>query len=218
MARLPVDPQFGKVLLASAGMGCCVEAMQLVAMVSADNIFFAPRDKRDAANAARLKFTSRDGDHLTLLNVMRAFLQLPRKQRYGWATDNFINLRSVTKAVDIYEQLQRHVGQLGLEARSCGDNFDAVRRALVAGLFHHAARRTPDGTYRVIASGQQVWLHPSSTLLGKKPEVVVFSELVRTTKQYAREATAVDLAWLPELVPGFFAASKAKEGAGEALS
>lgn len=29
MARLPVDPMFGKVLLSSTSMGCCVEAMQV---------------------------------------------------------------------------------------------------------------------------------------------------------------------------------------------
>ncbi len=57
-----------------------------------------------------------------------------------------------------------------------------------------------------------MWLHPSSTLLGRKPGCIVFSELVRTTKQYAREVTAIELAWLPELVPGFFAAQAAAGG------
>lgn len=57
---------------------------------------------------------------------------------------------------------------------------------------------------KVISSGQQVWLHPSSTLLGKKSPCIVFSELVQTTKAYAREVTAIEEAWLLELVPGFF--------------
>jgi hypothetical protein len=34
----------------------------------------------------------------------------------------------------------------------------------------------------VIATGQVIGLHPSSTMRGKAPECVVFSELVVTTK------------------------------------
>jgi hypothetical protein len=34
-------------------------------------------------------------------------------------------------------------------------------------------------SYKVIATGQVVFLHPSSVLCGKKPECVVFNELVR---------------------------------------
>jgi ATP-dependent RNA helicase DHX8/PRP22 len=36
---------------------------------------------------------------------------------------------------------------------------------------------------QVIASGQQVFIHPSSVLIGKKVDCIVFSELVLTTKQ-----------------------------------
>jgi len=43
LARLPVDPMYGKVLLAGAAAGCAVEVMQLVAMVSSENLFFNPR-------------------------------------------------------------------------------------------------------------------------------------------------------------------------------
>lgn len=50
------------------------------------------------------------------------------------------------------------------------------------GLFPHAARRQANGRYKVIATGQVIALHPSSTMRGKAPECVVFSELVVTTK------------------------------------
>lgn len=58
---------------------------------------------------------------------------------------------------------------------------------------------------QVIASGQLVFIHPSSVLVGRKAPCILFSEMVRTTKQYARQVTAVELPWLPELVPNFFA-------------
>lgn len=36
----------------------------------------------------------------------------------------------------------------------------------------------PAGSYKVIATGQAVAIHPSSVLAGKKPECIVFNELV----------------------------------------
>lgn len=55
------------------------------------------------------------------------------------------------KALDIQQQLERHLQQLGLPAASCGDDTTPLRRALVAGLFPHASRLQADGTYKVRA-------------------------------------------------------------------
>lgn len=43
-------------------------------------------------------------------------------------------------------------------------------------------------------------------LCGKRPEYVVFNELVTTTRHYARGITAIEASWLPELAPAFFSA------------
>ncbi|KAF8063655.1 RID1 [Scenedesmus sp. PABB004] len=216
LARLPVDPMFGKVLLAGAAAGCGLEAVQVVAMVSADNVFFNPRGKADAVAATRAKFVSPEGDQLTLLAVLRGFLAVERRRRAEWASDNYVNIRALRRALDIASQLAGHLEALGLPLKSCGSDPLPVARALTAGLFPHAARRRPDGTYTVLATGQVVALHPSSVLRGRAPEVVVFSELVRTTRHYAREVTRIQAAWLPELAPAFFAA-KAAPGAGGAI-
>lgn len=65
------------------------------------------------------------------------------------------------------------------------------------------------GKYRVIATTQEVMLHPSSVLHGKRPECIVFGELIRTTRQYARGITKVEASWLPELAPSYFARKQA---------
>lgn len=43
LSKLPVDPMFGRVLLAAAGSGCGQEAVAVVAMVSTENVFHTPR-------------------------------------------------------------------------------------------------------------------------------------------------------------------------------
>jgi hypothetical protein len=51
------------------------------------------RGKQDAVNSTRAKFIQPEGDQLTLLAVMRAYLEVDRRKRAQWASDNFINIR-----------------------------------------------------------------------------------------------------------------------------
>jgi len=205
MARLPVDPMFAKVLLLSGDMGCCLEALGVVAMVSAENVFFTPRGKAEEAAEARRRFVCPYGDHTMMLQVFQAWMEVPQKERTKWCRDHFINSRAMAKAADIYKQLKGYLDDLGVPMTSCKEDTTPVRRCLVAGLFPHAARRQPDGTYSLFATSQVVHLHPSSALCGKTPACIVFNELVRTTKQYARSVAVVEPAWLVEMAPHFFA-------------
>ena len=61
-----------------------------------------------------------------------------------------------------------------------------------------------EGTYRIMATGQSVAIHPSSVLCGRKPRCVVFDELLKTTRNYARNVSVIESSWLPELAPGIF--------------
>lgn len=94
---------------------------------------------------------------------------------------------------------------MSLEVSSCGEDTVTVRQALVSGLFLSAARKQPGGGYKVLASGRDISLHPSSCLMQKRPECVVVGEIILTTKAYAHMVTEIEASWLPELVPRFFA-------------
>ncbi|KDD74955.1 hypothetical protein H632_c965p2 [Helicosporidium sp. ATCC 50920] len=78
----------------------------------------------------------------------------------------------------------------------------------------HVARHVGDGEYRVLASGQRVWVHPSSVLAQSRADAICFVELVRTTKTYARGVSVVQVDWLAELVPHYFARRQAVEQEG----
>lgn len=162
----------------------------------------ARREKREDAAEAHARFRSREGDHLTLLAVFRAYTGVTRKggERAAWCRSHFVNPRAMRKALDIHTQvaerplpaaricmlldlcvvvlrcpggcarcslatgcvllaclhqplrpcccglqLKEHLQALGIPQRSCGEDSLPLRRALVAGLFPHAAKRQLDG-------------------------------------------------------------------------
>jgi HrpA-like RNA helicase len=93
MSLFPVEPTFAKVLIQSKANKCTQEAIDIVSMLSVDPIFFTPQDKRDEATSSKRKFMNFEGDHVTLLNVMRAYQE--SKGDASWCQDHFINARSM---------------------------------------------------------------------------------------------------------------------------
>jgi hypothetical protein len=116
--------------------------LTIVSMLSVDTVWVTPAasgaaggDDRNRvkAGAAKRRFASPDGDHLTLLNVYDTFTRVTDKRgtcsyllfvcfwfadtndnnmlivisRIEWCFDNFVNFRSLTKAVQVRAQLTR---------------------------------------------------------------------------------------------------------------
>ncbi|PVU94379.1 hypothetical protein BB561_002598 [Smittium simulii] len=73
MAEFPLDPVYSKVLYESVKHKCTSEALDLVAAHSVESIFFSPVDKRHLAAEAHKQFQSIDGDHWTVINLIKAF-------------------------------------------------------------------------------------------------------------------------------------------------
>ena len=56
----------------------------------------------------------------------------------------------------------------------------------------------------MMSTGQEVSIHPSSVLCGRRSPYIVFDELLRTTRNYAKNVTVIDAMWLPASAPNFF--------------
>ena len=114
MAELPLDPQLSKALLSSAEFGCVPEMLSITAMLSIPPPFIRPRDSARFADEARSQFVHADSDHITLLNLYNAFMEVPVKSRSKWCYDNYINPRSMKTAVEIRKQLVGYCEKLDL--------------------------------------------------------------------------------------------------------
>ncbi|XP_062162694.1 pre-mRNA-splicing factor ATP-dependent RNA helicase DEAH10 [Alnus glutinosa] len=216
MAQLPLDPIYSRALILASQFNCLEEMLITVAMLSVESIFYAPREKLEEARTAMKSFSCPEGDHLTLVNVYRASDEFLEKRTVGlskeknekilrkWCKENFINSRSLRHARDIHSQIRGNVEQMGLRLASCGDDMLQFCRCLAASFFLNAALKQPEGTYRALASGQVVQIHPSSVLFRAKPECIVFNELVQTNHKYIRNITKIDYVWLAELAPQYY--------------
>lgn len=75
MSKFPLDPKYSKVLLAAQDHKCLEEVIKIISLLSVDSVFLSITSqlKRNKANLIKQKFVSADGDHITLLNVYKAY-------------------------------------------------------------------------------------------------------------------------------------------------
>ncbi|PHH86475.1 hypothetical protein CDD83_10196 [Cordyceps sp. RAO-2017] len=207
MAEFPTDPMLAKAVLAADKEGCVDEVLSIVSMLGeASALFFRPKDKKIHADSARNRFTVKDGgDHVTLLNVWNQWVESDFSP--VWARENFLQQRSLTRARDVRDQLAKLCERVEVAPSTCGaSNLRPIKRAITAGFFPNAARlhRSGDG-YRTVKNNTAVWIHPSSVLMAVDPpdRMVVYFELVQTSKEYMRSVMPIEPRWLAELAPHF---------------
>jgi ATP-dependent RNA helicase DHX33 len=164
MAALPLEPAQAKVLLASFDLSCSSDIIDLLALLgSADQLLSVPYAHREAAANVRSKFIHRTGDHMMLLNVLKAYEEVresmkENKERKAWCTDHFLSMKALNQVLDTRKQIRDRVQRLdpSLDCDlSAGDNDEPILSCLLAGLFSNTAIRLPDGSYRR-ASGNMV--------------------------------------------------------------
>jgi ATP-dependent RNA helicase DHX8/PRP22 len=202
MAELPLEPQLAKMLLISVELRCSDEILSIVAMLNVQNVFYRPKEKAQLADQKRSKFFQAEGDHITLLTVWEGW----KASRFSnpWCFENFIQARSMKRAQDVRKQLLAMMDRYKLDIVSCNKNYTLVRKAIVAGFFSNAARKDPQEGYKTIVESTPVYIHPSSSVFQRNPEWVIYHELVQTSKEYMREITVIEPAWLVEYAPKFF--------------
>ncbi|XP_043997362.1 ATP-dependent RNA helicase DHX33 isoform X2 [Gambusia affinis] len=202
MASFPLEPRYAKTILLSPDFSCSEEILSIVSLLSVDTVLYNPPARRDEVLAARKKFSSSEGDHMTLLNIYRAFKKVGGNKE--WCRENFVNSRNMGLVKDVQAQLREICLKLNLKLESCGADTGNVRRCLAHGMFINAAELQPDGSYLALDTHQAVAIHPSSVLFQAKPAYVVFNELLHTSRCYMRDLCLVDADWLLDAAPEYF--------------
>ncbi|KAK5172731.1 Salivary acidic proline-rich phosphoprotein 1/2 [Saxophila tyrrhenica] len=211
VARLPLTPSLGRVIVEAATLECLAEVIDIVACLSVESVFLNvdTEEAKEKAQEARQRLFRRQGDHLTLLAAVQAYAS-ESSDRRRWADDHLISHRAMKGAMDVRKQLRAQCKMANLFPDDSGpesDNeppseakSDDILKAFVRGFMNNVARLCPDGSYKTFIGNQTVAIHPSSVLFGRKVEAIMYNEFVYTSKAYARGVSAIQLRWLEEVL------------------
>lgn len=59
---------------------------------------------------------------------------------------------------------------------------------------YNTAKISKEGNYRINKTGEKAYIHPESLCfyLKEKPPVIIFNQIVKTTKTYLRDITPIN--------------------------
>jgi len=213
LARLPVDPRVGRIVLAGAEQRCLPEVLIIAAALEGQDPRVRPPDHAQAADSAHAPMRHESSDFLTYLTLWDAVhakkAELSGSAFRRWCTKNFLGYQRLREWFDLHRQLTDLARQAKLKAprRVEGPNginkiADAVHRALLTGLLSNIALKTDTEEGRKArgeytgAGATKLALWPGSVLFKAKPRWIVAAETVATTRQYARTLAKIDPAWI----------------------
>ena len=120
LARLPIDPRLGRMLLEAERLGCASEVLVIVAALSIQDVRERPADKQEASDALHRRFADPTSDFLTYLNLWR-YLRTQSRELSGSAfrrmcRAEFLHYLRVREWQDVHAQLRQLARPLGLDA------------------------------------------------------------------------------------------------------
>lgn len=200
MARLPVDPRLGRMILQADTEGCVAEVLVLAAALTIHDPRERPTDREDAARQKHARFADENSDFLSYLNLW-SYLRERRKNLSGngfrrMCRDEFLHYLRIREWQDLVGQLRGIARDLGIVESDEPADPARVHAALLAGLLSHVGMRREDARDYLGARNSRFVLAPGSVLTKRPPRWVVVAELVETSRLYGRTAARIQ----PEVV------------------
>uniref|UniRef100_A0A6Q2ZQI2 ATP-dependent DNA/RNA helicase DHX36 n=1 Tax=Esox lucius TaxID=8010 RepID=A0A6Q2ZQI2_ESOLU len=180
LARLPVEPHIGKLILFGALLGCLDPVLTIAASLSFKDPFFIPLGKEKVADMRR-RTLSRDSksDHLTIVNAFcgweEAKLRSNQVEReFCWS--NFLSANTLQMLHNMKGQFAEHLLGAGFissknpkdpEANFNSENEKLIKAVIVAGLYPKVAMIKPSGSKKrpvrvYTKTDGKVCIHPKS--------------------------------------------------------
>ncbi len=184
LARLPVDPTVGRMILQARSEKALREVLVIAAGLSIQDPRERPLEKQQQADAAHRRFAHPDSDFLTLLNLWDSahgeFATMPQSRLRRFCRDHFLSYTRLREWRDIHAQLLDTLEQrddfkmssafAGLKrddprATAFGTPpYRAIHRSILAGLLGNIARLDEDNGGYKATHDRRVNLFPGSAL------------------------------------------------------
>jgi ATP-dependent helicase HrpA len=204
LARLPVDPRIGRILLEAAHTHCLNEVLVIAAALSIQDPRERPLERQQAADEAHYPYRHEESDFLSYLKLWEHLEErrrhLSKRKFRNYCRDNFFSWTRVQEWHDIHHQLRGQMHEMGYKENRAEAGYEEIHKAVLSGLLSHVGLKG-SGKEREYQGARNSRFHifPGSGLFQKQPKWVVAAELVETTKLYARSVAMVRPEWVESL-------------------
>jgi len=205
LARLPIDPRIGRMLLAASELNCLHEILVLAAALSIPDPREWPPGKERFAMKARAEYKNERSDFVTLLNLWKDFRKhlggRGGERLYAYCRRRFLSPTRMREWLDVHAQLVALARELKLGGAGERPASHAhLHRALLSGLLRNVGARAEQGEYTGLRDTRFV-IARDSALVGSRAQFIVAGEIVDTGRARAHRVASIRPEWV-EAVAG----------------
>lgn len=212
LAKLPLDPRIGRMILAARDRGALAELLVIAAALSVQDPRERPQDSPGAADQAHAKFRGGEQDQksefLWYWHLWKAWDEVQRHEssskQKAWCKKHFLNYMRMREWRDVFAQLHTLCAEHGWKENAQPANYEAIHKALLAGLLGNIGCKVEDasgpqaGSY-LGARGIKFWPHPGSALAKKAGKWIMAAEQVETSRLFGRCIARIEPEWVEEV-------------------
>ena len=204
LSKLPLDPRVARMIVAARDEGCLTEMLVIAAALTVQDPRERPQEKQGTADAAHKKFADEKSEFLSWLKLWHwyeAELDQKKSQRklVQACHANFLSALRMREWHDIHSQLHSVATEHGWQENQIPANYDAIHRALLAGLLGNIGCKSEDSGHYLGARGIKFLIHPGSALNKKAGKWIAAAEITETSKLFARCVARIEPEWLEKI-------------------
>ncbi|HVY06203.1 MAG TPA: ATP-dependent RNA helicase HrpA [Burkholderiales bacterium] len=204
LAKLPIDPRVGRMLVAARQEGCLAEVLVIAAALSVQDPRERPMDKQEAVTQAHAEFLDEKSDFLSYLRIWKWFGEAlaHKKSNRRLVQDcheRFLSYLRLREWRELHAQLSSMVAEMDWRPNEKEAKYEEIHRALLAGLLGNIGFKSEEAGLYLGARQIKFVLSPASALKRKGPKWIMAAELTETTRLYARCVAAIEPEWIERL-------------------
>ncbi len=204
LAKLPIDPRIGRMVLAAKQESCLAEVLIIAAALSVQDPRERPLEKQGSADFAHAQFQEERSDFLSFLKMWAFFDEALKHKKSNRklvevCREHFLSYLRLREWRDIHGQIHALVTEMGLRPNEQPATYEQIHRALLTGLLGNIGTKSDEPGEYVGARGIKFRVHPGSGMKKQQPKWLMAAELVETTRLYARHVARVEPEWIEQI-------------------
>ncbi|VWB71739.1 putative ATP-dependent helicase [Burkholderia pseudomultivorans] len=204
LARLPLDPRVGRMILAARDQQSLREVLIIASALSVQDPRDRPIEAQEQADQAHRRFADERSEFLQWLKIWAWFEEAvahkkSNRQLIDACRQNFLSHLRLREWRDVHSQLLTVVREHGWRLNEADATYEQVHLALLTGLLGNLGMKADDDPHYLGARGIKFYLWPGSALAKKAGRWVMAAELVETSRLYARCLAKIEPEWIEKI-------------------
>jgi len=203
LAKFPIDPRIGRMILAAKAENCLTEVLIIASALSVQDPRDRPMERQQAADDKHRQFQDDNSDFVAYIKLWAFYDEALKHKKSNrklldLCREHFLSATRLREWREIHGQLHAQVVEIGLRPNQTPASYEEIHRALLAGLLGNLGVKTESQEY---AGAREIKFHlfPGSVIYKKAPKWVMAAELTETTKLYARCAARIEPEWVEKV-------------------